>query len=171
MSYVIATPAALAAASTNLSDIGEAIRAATAAAASPTTGIAAAAADEVSAAIARLFGTFGHQYQLASAQAAAANDEFVQAFQSGAAAYERIEFSNAGLLQPLLDSPLATGLMGLINAPSELITDRPMIGNGADGAPPPASMPVPPLPPLPPLPINPAAPPAPPERPELAAWE
>src|SRR5947207_253737 len=99
MSYVIATPAALAAASTNLSDIGEAIRAATAAAASPTTGIAAAAADEVSAAIARLFGTFGHQYQLASAQAAAANDEFVQAFQSGAAAYERIEFSNAGLLQ------------------------------------------------------------------------
>ncbi len=50
-SYLIAAPEALATASADLSGIGEAIREATAAAAPSTTGIAAPALDEVSAAI------------------------------------------------------------------------------------------------------------------------
>ncbi|SON62874.1 Triacylglycerol lipase [Mycobacterium simulans] len=53
-SYVIAVPEALAAASEDLTGIGEAIKRAAAAAAPPTTGIIAAAGDEISAALASL---------------------------------------------------------------------------------------------------------------------
>ena len=70
-SYLIAAPEALATASADLSGIGEAIREATTAAAPSTTGIVPAAADEVSAAIGRLFGTFGEDFHALSAQAAA----------------------------------------------------------------------------------------------------
>jgi len=65
-SYLIAAPEALATASADLSGIGETVRQATAAAAPSTTGIAAAAADEVSAQIAALFGMHAQQYQALS---------------------------------------------------------------------------------------------------------
>lgn len=67
MSYVITTPESLAAASADVFAIGDTVRAASAAAAQRTTGIAAAAGDEVSAAIARLFGSYGQEYQALSA--------------------------------------------------------------------------------------------------------
>jgi hypothetical protein len=47
MSYVIAMPDLMAAAATDLADIGSTIRAADAAAALPTTGVPAAGADDV----------------------------------------------------------------------------------------------------------------------------
>lgn len=56
MSFVIASPEALLAAATDLAAIRSTIRAANAAAAVPTTGALAPAADEVSAGIAALFG-------------------------------------------------------------------------------------------------------------------
>lgn len=80
MSYVITTPESLAAASADVFAIGDTVRAASAAAAQRTTGIAAAAGDEVSAAIARLFGSYGQEYQSLSAHTAAANDVFATAF-------------------------------------------------------------------------------------------
>jgi PE family len=58
-SFLIAAPEALATASADLSGIGAAIREATGVAAPSTTGIVPAAADEVSAAVARLFGGYG----------------------------------------------------------------------------------------------------------------
>ena len=69
MSFVIAGPEALAAASADLGGIGTAIREATATAAYSTTNVLPAAADEVSAAISALFGTYGQEYQALSAQA------------------------------------------------------------------------------------------------------
>ncbi|MEK1186104.1 PE family protein, partial [Mycobacterium ulcerans] len=51
MSYLIAVPDLMAHATTELSSIGSALTAANAAAAVPTTGVLAAGADEVSAAI------------------------------------------------------------------------------------------------------------------------
>src|SRR5580693_3517744 len=69
-SYVIAAPEALATASADLTGLGETIRAANAAAATSTTGLAAAAGDEVSAAIAGLFGNFGQEFQAPSAHSA-----------------------------------------------------------------------------------------------------
>lgn len=56
MSLVIATPQLLATAALDLASIGSQVSAANAAAAMPTTEVVAAAADEVSAAIAGLFG-------------------------------------------------------------------------------------------------------------------
>src|SRR6516165_12649192 len=55
MSYVIAAPEIMTSAATDLATIGSALTAANAAAAAPTTGILAAAQDEVSAAIAAVF--------------------------------------------------------------------------------------------------------------------
>ena len=67
-SFVIAAPEVLASASADLSGIGEAIREATAGAASSTTGIVPSALDEVSAAISHLFGSYGQEFQALSAQ-------------------------------------------------------------------------------------------------------
>jgi hypothetical protein len=58
MSFVFAAPEIVASAASDLNSLGSTIQAAHAAAAGPTTGIVAAAGDEVSAAIARLFGGF-----------------------------------------------------------------------------------------------------------------
>lgn len=63
VSYVFAQPPALAAAATELSGIGTAIGEAAAAAATPTTALMTAAADEVSTAIANFFGGYGRQFQ------------------------------------------------------------------------------------------------------------
>lgn len=62
-SFLIAAPEALASASSDLSGVGESVRAASASALSSTTSLVPAAADEVSGAIARLFGGFGAEYQ------------------------------------------------------------------------------------------------------------
>ncbi|WP_235632593.1 PE family protein, partial [Mycobacterium tuberculosis] len=75
MSYVFAQPSVLAAAATDLAGIGSAINQATAAVAAPTTGLAAAAADEVSTALATLFGAYGQQFQAISAQVAPVFDD------------------------------------------------------------------------------------------------
>ena len=71
MSFVIAAPEMMTSAATDLAGIGSTLSAANAAAAAPTTGIVAAASDEVSAAIAALFSWHGQAYQALSAQAAA----------------------------------------------------------------------------------------------------
>ena len=71
MSFVIAAPEFLTAAATDLANIGSTIGAANAAAAAPTTSLLAAGADEVSAAVAALFGGHAQSYQALSAQAAA----------------------------------------------------------------------------------------------------
>jgi hypothetical protein len=76
-SYVIAAPDALAAASAHLTGIGEAITDANTAAAASTTRLLAAGADEVSSAIAGLFGMHAQEYQALSTQVTAFHDRFV----------------------------------------------------------------------------------------------
>ena len=77
MSFVIVAPEMTTAAATDLASIGSTISAANAATAAPTAGMVAAAADEVSAAIAAVFGTYAQGYQSLSAQAAAFHEQFV----------------------------------------------------------------------------------------------
>jgi PE family len=88
-SFVTSIPNMVSAAATDLSSIGSAIGEANAAALAPTTGVLAAGADEVSAAIAALFGAHGQAYQALSAQAAAFHQQFVAAntvaFEAGGA--------------------------------------------------------------------------------------
>jgi PE family len=93
-SHLNASPEGLASASAGLSGVGEAIREATSAAAPSTTSIVPAAADEVSAAITRLFGRYGQEFQALSAQTAAIHARFVQLLFSGGAAYAAAEAAN-----------------------------------------------------------------------------
>ena len=103
MSLVIATPDVLASAATDLANIGFIITAAEAAAFS-TTGVLAAAEDEVSAAIAALFSVHGQGFQAMGAQAAAFHDQFVQALNSAGGAYAAAEAAHASdLLQTIVD--------------------------------------------------------------------
>jgi len=68
----------------DLASLGSTLNAASAAAATQTTGVVAAAEDEVSAAIASLFSGDAQAYQALSAQAGAFHDQLVQALTAGA---------------------------------------------------------------------------------------
>ena len=95
MSFVNAHPEALAAAAGNLQTIGSALSAQNAAAATPTTGVVPAAADEVSALTAAQFAAHATMYQQISAQAAAIHEMFVATLNGSAASYEATEAANA----------------------------------------------------------------------------
>ncbi|WP_142283471.1 PE family protein, partial [Mycobacterium gordonae] len=123
MSFVMAVPDVVSAAATNLAGVSSAVAAANTAAAAPTSRILVAAGDEVSAAIAALFGEYAQRYQHVSAQAAAFHEQFVRSLAAAAGAYTGAEAASA--------SPLAS-LLGLINAPTQALLGRPLIGNGAD---------------------------------------
>ena len=75
----------------NLAGIGTTINAANSAAAAQTTSVAAAGADEVSAAVAAVFAEHGLSFQALSAQAAAFHEQFVQSLSGGAQAYAAAE--------------------------------------------------------------------------------
>jgi len=95
MSFVIAAPEMVTAAAQNLAGIRSMLAESSAAAAAPTAGVVAAAADEVSAGVASLFGAFGQEYQVLSAQASAFHDQFVNLLNAGAGAYLSTEVANA----------------------------------------------------------------------------
>lgn len=120
MSFVIAAPEVMAAAATDLANIGSSISAASAAAAGPTMGILAAGADEVSVAISALFGSHAQGYQTLSAQLAAYHNQFVRALNAGAGSYASAEAAN--VQQTLLNA---------INAPTQT-SPRRRIGAVAD---------------------------------------
>ena len=102
-SFLIAAPEALASASADLSGIGEAIRSATSAAAPSTTSVVAAAEDEISAAISKLFGGYGQEFQALSAQAGLFHSSFVQSLTSGGNAYGAAELGGSNLLQSIVE--------------------------------------------------------------------
>ncbi|WP_459797664.1 PE family protein, partial [Mycobacterium riyadhense] len=123
MSFVITAPQLLSATAGQLAGIGSTIGAANAAAAAPTTTVLAAAEDEVSVAIAALFGCYAQGYQALGAQAASFHDRFVQTLTASAGWYVSAEAASTNPLQCVLDA---------INAPTQMLLGRPLIGNGAD---------------------------------------
>ncbi|WP_263990408.1 PE family protein, partial [Mycobacterium conspicuum] len=125
MSFVITAPEILAAAAADVAGIGSSLNSAHVLAAAPTTQVAAAAADEVSAAIASLFSGHGRDYQALSAQAAAFHAQFVQTLAHGGAAYSAAEASAVAAVR--------RGALAVVNKPTEALTGRPMVGNGANG--------------------------------------
>ncbi|WP_373201919.1 PE family protein, partial [Mycobacterium marinum] len=108
--------------------IGSSVGAANTAAVGATTGVMAAADDEVSVAIAALFSGHGQAYQAISAQAAAFHDQFLRALTGAGGAYAAAEAANASPLQAAEQEVLA-----VINAPTNALLGRPLIGNGTDG--------------------------------------
>jgi hypothetical protein len=134
MSSLIAAPELMTTAATDLANIGSTLDAAKSAAAAPTTGVLAAAEDEVSAAIAAVFSAHGQGFQALGAQAAAFHEQFVQTLTAGAGSYASAEAANVAALTANPAQTIQQDLLGLINAPSLALTGRPLIGNGADGA-------------------------------------
>lgn len=128
MSYLAAAPDFLGWAATDLSDIGSELAAAHAAATAPITALAPAAGDEVSAAIASLFAGNARAYQALSNQAAAFHAQFVQALSGAGGAYAAAEAASASQLQTLEQD-----VLGAINAPTNALLGRPLIGDGANG--------------------------------------
>lgn len=112
MSYVIATPEALAAAVTDIAGIGSSLSAANAAAAVPTTEILAAAADEISTAVASLFGAHALDYQSLSARVASFQTQFMDSLFAGAQRYAGAELLNGSLLRDVAERLLGGGRPG-----------------------------------------------------------
>jgi PE family len=95
MSFVSTQPEALSAAAGNLQGIGAGVSAQNAAAATPTTAVVPAAADEVSALTAAQFTAHAQLYQAVSAQAAEMHDMFVSTLGTSAVSYLTTEAANA----------------------------------------------------------------------------
>jgi hypothetical protein len=136
MSYVITEPELVQGAAQDLAGIRGSLAEATANAAGPTTGIAAAAQDEVSTAISALFGDFGQQFHALNAQAQAFHSDFESLLTSGASAYVSAEAANAEQLLTnamhgggaggLLSGKLQTGAQAV--APAAVMRDLNSVG-------------------------------------------
>ena len=134
MSYLIAAPEYLAAAASDLANIASSMSAANAVAMTPTSGVLAAGADEVSAMIAALFSTHAQAYQALSEQAASFHAQFVQLMTGGASQYALTEAANASPMQSVGQAAL-----GAVTSPAQAMTGHPLIGNGASATTPAAT--------------------------------
>ncbi|MCV7075973.1 PE family protein, partial [Mycobacterium szulgai] len=114
MSQLTVAPEMLSVAASDLAGIGAKITAANTAAATLTTNLQAAAADEVSAALATFFGAHALQYQDLGTQLANFHDRFVRALSAAGGSYA------------------ATDTLNAVNAQTMALLGRPLIGNGAD---------------------------------------
>jgi broad specificity phosphatase PhoE len=153
MSFVLVGPDMLETAAADVAQIGSAVSAGNLAAAIPTTEVAAAAADEVSAAIAALFGAHAQEYQAVAAQAATFHEQFVRTLSAAAGSYAGAEATIATSIQAAvsngfqttvygpvhtageawISSPFGQALDPIINVPTDLLFGRDLIGNGAAG--------------------------------------
>ena len=104
MTYVTIQPQMLAAAAADAAGIGSDIEEASAAAAGRTTGVVAAAGDEVSAATATLFNECAQEFQALLGQAEAFHAQFARALGAASSAYEEAEAVNAASVAPLRPS-------------------------------------------------------------------
>ncbi len=95
MSFVRTYPEHLATAASNLQSLGAALNVGNAAAASPTTGVVPAAADEVSILTTAQFATHGARFQELQAQAARIQATLAAALSTSAGSYAETEAANA----------------------------------------------------------------------------
>lgn len=125
MSFLTAHPEALLYAVGQLQTLGSAMAAESAAAATPTTGVVPAAADEVSALQATIFAAYGTLYQSVNAQAAAIHDLFVNTLGASAGSYAATESANSVATA----SPLSQGLSNLVGAATNAAAADPPPGS------------------------------------------
>ncbi|WP_293331948.1 PE family protein [Mycobacterium sp.] len=123
-SFVNFSPDLMETASQDLASIRSSLGQATAAAAAPTTGLVPAAADEVSAAISQLFGSYGQDFQALTAQASAFHAQFVNLLNGSAASYLATEIANA---QQGLAGGSASATSSAANAAASIL---PILGGG-----------------------------------------
>lgn len=107
MSFVTTLPESMTAAASSLQAVESALTAQNMAAAAPTTGVAPAAADEVSLLQATQFSAYGTLYQQISAQAAAMQEMFVHTLRTSADSYDAAEAANSVAAAPSVGSGLS----------------------------------------------------------------
>ena len=95
----------------------------------------APASDQVSGAVTAVLTAYGREYQAISAQLSEFHEEFARGLAAGAGAYAAAEAANASPLQTLEQD-----VLGVINAPTNPLLGRPLIGPGTNGAPGPGLM-------------------------------
>lgn len=133
MSFVSVVPDELTAAAGDLAGLGSVISSANAVAAVPTTEVVPAAGDEVSAALAAVFSAHAQQFQVLSAQAASFHEQFVQTIQGDGLRYLEAEFANVQQYLATQFDSLQQHFLNVVNAPTNALFGRPLIGDGADG--------------------------------------
>jgi PE-PPE domain/PE family len=131
VSFLVVNPSVVGAAATDLANLGATISDAHAAAAALTTEMVPAAADEISAAVAGLFGTYAQNHHAIAAQAAAFHDRFVQAVNAGVGSYVGAEGANAGALLETAQE----NLLGVVKAPAAAVLGSSLTGSGGGAGP------------------------------------
>ncbi|ORW96473.1 hypothetical protein AWB92_05830 [Mycobacterium sp. IEC1808] len=120
----------------DLARIGSDVTAGNLAAAFPTTELAAAGGDEVSAAIAALFGAHAQDYQAAAARATTYYEQFVQTLTAASSSYMATEAVNAASLsselRAFLNAPLNTITGAWANSPFGSAIDQALFGTGGN---------------------------------------
>ncbi len=101
MSFLTAIPEELLAAAAQLEGIGNSLTAQNAGAAAPTTAIAPAAADPVSALQATIFGSYGTLYQQLAAEAQSMQQQFVSTLGLSSGTYTQTESANVAATTPV----------------------------------------------------------------------
>lgn len=150
MSYVVALPEMMSAATIDIASIGSSVATANQGVEGAITSVLAAAEDEVSAAIAALFSAHGQGYQALSAQTASFYERFVQALTGAAGAYAAAEAASVSALeavelvvQQILQAPtnLAAGSARVANTvgtassgAAGTVTDIPSLANRLQSA-------------------------------------
>ncbi|MEY8017670.1 PE family protein [Mycobacterium sp. HUMS_12744610] len=117
----------------NLDNISTNLVSGQAAAVGPTTGVAPMAADEVSAAIASVFGQQGQEFQALVAKAAAFHDQFTRNLATGLSQYVSAETANAAQMLQAAGARAAASILNPVNTWFLQETGRVLIGNGANG--------------------------------------
>ncbi|WP_085184103.1 PE domain-containing protein [Mycobacterium sp. IEC1808] len=136
MSSVLVLPEILETVAADLARIGSDVTAGNLAAAFPTTELAAAGGDEVSAAIAALFGAHAQDYQAAAARATTYYEQFVQTLTAASSSYMATEAVNAASLsselRAFLNAPLNTITGAWANSPFGSAIDQALFGTGGN---------------------------------------
>lgn len=125
MSYVIAAPDSVALAAHQLASMGSAIVGANAATLAPTTQLLAAGADEVSTAVASLFGLHGQEYQAVIARVTSFHEQLVQALSAREPVRRNRGRQRSGRRQPVAGPAAAS-------AQRDQHADRDAVGACAD---------------------------------------
>jgi hypothetical protein len=136
VSFFDVVPELLQAAAADLTSISSSVSDAHAAAATQTTGIEAAAADEISAAITSVFEQFGQNIQALGARASVYSQNLVQTLGGSAALFAAEEAQSTSALQTaeIAYQIAENDVLTVVNYPTNVLIGRPLLGNGANGA-------------------------------------
>lgn len=127
MTYVQAQPRVMATAAADVAAIGSTIHQATTDVAGRTTAVAAAAADEISAALARLFSAYGQEWRALIGRAAALHAEFARALAAAGDAYADTEAAGRAALAATGGSTGAAGGAGALTAMTQAALADPVV--------------------------------------------